>query len=136
MWGILAGGILLLAVLVGESARYPAASGKYHIREWIGEQITVLLCPVSGFLEEAETVVTWKSFFYSIPFCQSPLYQYLREDAGGTGINISYETLTLQEGSDEKNGIQAEETPLYVDATETVSTVCRNILSWWTVRYP
>ena len=123
LWGILAGGILLLAVLVGESARYPAASGKYHIREWIGEQITVLICPVSGFLEDAETVVTWKEFFYSIPFCQSPLYLYLKEDTGGTGMSISYETLTLKEGRDEENDIGAEGTAFYGDTTETASTV-------------
>lgn len=104
-WGILGAGILLAAVLVGEAGRHPRAEGSFDIVRYLGERMTVFVCPVSGFLKDSETTVTWQEFFYSIPFYQSPLYDYIQGAEEGD-MTLSYEMLAIREGSDE-GGVMA-----------------------------
>lgn len=99
-------GILLIAVLVGESGRRAKEEGRYDFVSYLGEIMTVFISPVSGFLEDSETTVTWQEFFYSIPFNQSPLYNYIRGTEEGDRI-LSYEMLAIREGSDEGSALSA-----------------------------
>ncbi len=103
-WGILGAGILLTAVLVGESGRHPKEEGGFDIVRYLGERMTVFVCPVSGFLEDSETTVSWQELFYSIPFYQSPLYDYI-QGADEGDMTLSYEMLAIREGSDEGSKI-------------------------------
>lgn len=101
IWGILGAGILLIAVIVGESARNPAEDNKYDFAGYLGKQITILFCPLSGFLESPDTQNTWQEFFCSIPLYNSPLYRYLREESAGDQAALTYEMIAIREGSDE-----------------------------------
>lgn len=104
--GIFGVGILLISVLVGESARRSNESGSYDFVRYLGKIMTVFICPVSGFLEDSDTTVTWQEFFYSIPFYQSPLYDYIQGAEEGERI-LSYEMLAIREGSDEGGSMSA-----------------------------
>lgn len=99
-------GAFLIAVLVGESGRRPKEEGGYDLVSYLGERMTVFISPVSGFLEDSETTVTWQEFFYSIPFQQSPLYNYIRGEEEGNRI-LSYEMIAIREGSDEGSTVSA-----------------------------
>lgn len=99
-------GLLLVAVLVGESKRRAGEEKSYDFVSYLGEIATVFICPVSGFLEDSKTTVTWQEFFYSIPFYQSPLYDYIQSAEDGDRI-LSYEMLAIREGSDEGSGASA-----------------------------
>lgn len=99
-------GILLIAVLVGESGRRGKEEEGYDFVSYFGEKMTVFLSPVSGFLRDSETTVTWQEFFYSIPFQQSPLYNYIRGAEEGDRT-LSYEMIAIREGSDEESALSA-----------------------------
>lgn len=104
--GIFGVAMLLIAVLVGESSRRSRESGGYDFVGYLGKVMTVFICPVSGFLEDSETTVSWQEFFYSIPFYQSPLYDYIQGAEEGERI-LSYEMLAIREGSDEGGSMSA-----------------------------
>lgn len=104
--GVFGVGMLLIAVLVGESSRRSKESGGYDFVKYLGKMMTVFICPVSGFLEDSETTVSWQEFFYSIPFYQSPLYDYIQGAEEGERI-LSYEMLAIREGSDEGGSMSA-----------------------------
>ncbi|MDE6714591.1 MAG: stage II sporulation protein P [Lachnospiraceae bacterium] len=107
--GFLGVGVLLIAVLVGEAGRRPKGEGNYDFVRYLGRMMTVFICPVSGFLEDSETTVSWQEFFYSIPFYQSPLYEYIRGSEDGH-MSLSYEMLAIREGSDEGGAMAADST--------------------------
>ncbi|MDE6531397.1 MAG: stage II sporulation protein P [Lachnospiraceae bacterium] len=98
--GIFCVAVFLIAVLIGESGRRPKGEESYDFVRYLGKMMTVFICPVSGFLEDSETTVSWQEFFYSIPFYQSPLYDYIRGSEEGD-MYLSYEMLAIREGSDE-----------------------------------
>lgn len=104
--GIVGAGILLAAIVVGEAGRHPVKEGGFDIVRYLGERMTVLVCPVSGFLKASETTDSWQEFFYSIPFYQSPLYDYIQGAEEGT-MTLSYEMLAIREGSDEGGSMSA-----------------------------
>ncbi|MDE6688036.1 MAG: hypothetical protein K2K17_12040, partial [Lachnospiraceae bacterium] len=81
--GFLGVGVLLIAVLIGESGRRPKGVESYDFVRYLGRMMTVFICPISGFLDDSETTVSWQEFFYSIPFYQSPLYDYIRGSENG-----------------------------------------------------
>lgn len=104
--GIVGVGILLAAIVVGEAGRHPVKEGGFDIVRYLGEKMTVLVCPVSGFLQASATTDSWQEFFYSIPFYQSPLYDYIHGAEEGT-MTLSYEMLAIREGSDEGGAMSA-----------------------------
>lgn len=103
---VLGVGVLLTAVLIGEAGRRPKGEASYDFVRYLGRMMTVFICPVSGFLEDSETTVSWQEFFYSIPFYQSPLYEYIRGSEDGH-MSLSYELLAIREGSDEGGAMSA-----------------------------
>lgn len=105
IWGILGIGILLIAVVIGESARHPEEEKKYDFVRFMGKQMTTLLCPLAGFLEAPDTQNTWQEFFCSIPLYNSPLYGFLRDESNGEQLVLTYEMIAIREGSDEGGGI-------------------------------
>lgn len=104
--GVLGVGVLLVAVLIGEAGRRSKGEVSYDFVRYLGRMMTVFICPVSGFLEDSETTVSWQEFFYSIPFYQSPLYEYIRGSEDGN-MSLSYELLAIREGSDEGGAMSA-----------------------------
>lgn len=103
---VLGVGVLLVAVLIGEAGRRPKGEESYDFVRYLGRMMTVFICPVSGFLEDSETTVSWQEFFYSIPFYQSPLYEYIR-GSEDENMSLSYELLAIREGSDEGGAMSA-----------------------------
>lgn len=104
--GVLGVGVLLVAVLVGEAGRRSKDEVSYDFVRYLGKMMTVFICPLSGFLEDSETTVSWQEFFYSIPFYQSPLYGYIR-GSENRNMSLSYEMLAIREGSDEGGAVTA-----------------------------